>query len=276
MKWLLNMVIVCLSITATAQQLAVLETSGKTKTVFSCENATLYLTKSDENNKVLWKENYGKCDYTVKDALFWKGIGDDYIVYTLKDGVTDRMVEFDKNTGKPKTEYLLPEAKQPTKDQIAYLCRTARFYEKDDSENSIGFTYHKSLWEMAGAIPKVDPTEVGRAKVRKMWSRYKEIIRCEVGSGSRSEDLNIAKFAIDATNHRFASELVIAYKCDFNFVDKKDGMTLLDFMQERLDDQKRLTPPAEDLIRDYENLYRAIVRNGGKHAKDLTPEDLAR
>ncbi len=86
---------------------------------------------------------------------------------------------------------------------------------------------------------------------------------------SRSEDLNIAKYAIDATNHRFASELVIAYKCDFNFVDKKDGMTLLDFVQERIEDQKRLTPPAEVLIQDYENLYKAIVRNGGKHAKDL-------
>ena len=269
MKWLLNMLVICWSLSATAQQLAVLETSGKTKTVFSCENATLYLTKTDENNKVLWKENYGKCDYTVKEALFWKGIGDDYIVYTLKDGVTDRMIEFDKNTGKPKTEYLLPEAKQPTRDHIANLAYTTRHYEKDESENSIGYTYHKALWEMAGAIPKVDPTAVGRAKVRKMWNLYKEIIRPGVTGTARSEDLNIAKYAIDATNHRFASELVIAYKCDFNFVDKKDGRTLLDFMQDRLDEEKRLTPPAEDLIRDYENLYRAIVRNGGKHAKDL-------
>ncbi len=276
MKWLLNMLVICWSLSATAQQLAVLETSGKTKTVFSCENATLYLTKTDENNKVLWKENYGKCDYTVKEALFWKGIGDDYIVYTLKDGVTDRMVEFDKNTGKPKTEYLLPEAKQPTRDHIANLAYTTRHYEKDESENSIGYTYHKALWEMAGAIPKVDPTAVGRAKVRKMWNLYKEIIRPGVTGTARSEDLNIAKYAIDATNHRFASELVIAYKCDFNFVDKKDGMTLLDFVQSRIDEEKRLTPPAENKIRDYENLYRAIVRNGGKHAKDLTPEDLAR
>lgn len=269
MKWLLNMLVICWSLSATAQQLAVLETSGKTKTVFSCENATLYLTKSDENNKVLWKENFGKCDYTVKEALFWKGTGNDYIAYTLKDGVTDRMVEFEKKTGKPKTEYILPEAKRPTIAQIDNLALTARYYEKDESENSIGFTYHKSLWEMAGAIPKVDPTAVGRAKVRKMWNQYKEIIRPSVTGTSRSEDLNIAKFAIDSSNHRFASELVIVYKCDFNFVDKKDGMTLLDFVQKRIEREKELTPPAEDLIRDYENLCRAIVRNGGKHAKDL-------
>ncbi len=105
-------------------------------------------------------------------------------------------------------------------------------------------------------------------------NQYKEIIRPGVTGTARSEDLNIAKYAIDSTNHRFASELVIAYKCDFNFVDKKDGRTLLDFVQERIEDQKRLTPPAELLIRDYENLYKAIVRNGGKHAKDLTPEEL--
>lgn len=269
MKWLLSMIVICLSLSASAQQLAVLETSGNSKTVFSCENGTLYLMKTDENAKVIWKEDYGKCDYTVKEALFWKGIGNDYIAYTLKDGVTDRMVEFDKNTRKPKTEYLLPEPKRPTIAQIDNLALTARYYEKDESENSIGYTYHKSLWEMAGAIPKVDPTAIGRAKVRKMWNKYKEIIRPSVTGTSRSEDLNIAKFAIDATNHRFASELVIAYKCDFNFVDKKDGRTLLDFMQERINREKELTPPAEALIRDYENLYKAIVKNGGKHAKDL-------
>lgn len=182
MKWLLNMLVICWSLSATAQQLAVLETSGKTKTVFSCENATLYLTKTDENNKVLWKENYGKCDYTVKEALFWKGTGNDYIVYTLKDGVTDRMVEFDKNTGKPKAEYLLPEAKQPTKDQIAYLCRTARFYEKDDSENSIGYTYHKALWEMAEPFPKLTPQKWGEPKCGKCGVGIKKLLDVKSGA----------------------------------------------------------------------------------------------
>lgn len=163
----------------------------------------------------------------------------------------------------------IDECPAPTADQIANLCRTVRFYEKDEAADGIGYTYHRSLWSMACTVPKVDPTEVGREKVRRMWAKHKENIRCEVGGGSRSEDLNIAKFAIDSTNHRFASELVIAYKCDFNFVDKKDGMTLLDFVQSRIDEEKRLNPPAENKIRDYENLYRAIVRNGGKHAKDL-------
>lgn len=163
----------------------------------------------------------------------------------------------------------IDECPAPTQLQVDNLCLTVRYYEKDEAPDSIGYTYHRSLWNMACAKPKVDSTEVGREKVRKMWAKHKESIRCSVTGTSRSEDLNIAKFAIDSTNHRFTSELVIAYKCDFNFIDKKDGMTLLDFVQERIEDQKRLTPPAEILIRDYENLYRAIVRNGGKHAKDL-------
>jgi|GEM_PF-2888162 len=169
----------------------------------------------------------------------------------------------------------IDECPAPTADQVANLCRTVRFYERDEAPDSIGYTYHRSLWSMACAVPQVDSKEVGREKVRQMWNKHKKTIRCEVGGGSRSEDLNITKYAIDSGNHRFTSELVIAYKLDFNFIDKKDGMTLLDFVQDRIELEKRYTPPAENRIKDYENLYNAIVKNGGKHAKDLTPEELA-
>ena len=266
----LLLLLLFMSIGINGQELAVIENNDKSKIVLRCENGSLFLIQM-KNNEVVWKENYGNCDYTVKEAIFWK---ESYITYTLKDGVTDRMIEFDKNSGKMIKEYILPEPKEPTKEQISYLCLTARYYEKDESKNSIGYTYHKALWEMSGAIPKVDPTLVGRAKVRKMWNQYKKIIRADITGTSRSEDLNVAKFAFDSYNDRFVSELVIAYKCDFNFVDKKDKMTLLDHVQERIQDQKRLTPPADNLIRSYENLYKAIVRNGGKHAKDLTKEEL--
>lgn len=170
----------------------------------------------------------------------------------------------------------IDECPAPSEAQIAELCLNVRFSERDPAPDSLGYTYHRSLWNMACAKPKIDSAQVGREKVRAMWNKYKEDIRCPIGTNSPSEDLNITKFAIDSTNHRFTSELVISYKLDFNFIDKKDGKTLLDFVQKRIEDEKRYIPTSEIKLREYGNLYQAIVKNGGKHAKDLTPEELKR
>lgn len=116
--------------------------------------------------------------------------------------------------------------------------------------------------------------KVGRVKVRAYWDKYKKDIRCPETEQRASDDLNITKYAVDSVNIRFTRELAVVYKLDFNFVDEKDGLTLLDYIQKRLDYMKTLTPAPEIRIREYEAAYRAVVRAGGKHKKDLTPEEL--
>src|SRR5690606_22365732 len=130
-------------------------------------------------------------------------------------------------------------------------------------------------WRLACAIPKVDSTATGRAKVKAYWDKYKKDIRCPETGQRSSDDLNITKYAVDSVNVAFTHELAVAYKLDFNFVDEKDGLTLLDYIQKRLDYAKTLTPPPNIRIKEYEAVYDAVVRAGGKHAKDFTPEELA-
>lgn len=162
----------------------------------------------------------------------------------------------------------------PSDEKIATLCLSVRNPVEDLSADSIGFTYHKALWNLACATPRIDPAEVGRVKVRAYWDKYKKDIRCPETGQRASDDLNITKYAVDSVNSNFTRELAIVYKLDFNFVDAKDGLTLLDYIQKHLDYAKNLTPPPETIIRDYEAVYRAVVRAGGKHKKDLTPEEL--
>lgn len=165
----------------------------------------------------------------------------------------------------------IDECPAPTGEQISALCLHVSYPERDETTSTIAYNYHRSLWEMSCASPEEDSREVGREKVRKMWAKYKEKIRCPPIGSSLAEDLNITKFAIVRFNHRFTYELVVVYKLDFNFIDEKDGMTLLDFVQDMIEFQERQVPPAEELIQYYERIYNGIVKNGGKHAKDLSP-----
>lgn len=197
----------------------------------------------------------------------------------LEQEDADLMTEWLTKNDKPITylQQILDDIENcppPSPRKIATLCLTVRDPVKDSAPDSIGFTYHKALWNLACATPRIDPAEVGRVKVRTYWDKYKKDIRCPETGQRDSDDLNITKYAVDSVNSSFTRELAVVYKLDFNFVDEKDGLTLLDYIQKQLDYARTLTPPTESLINEYEAVYRAVVRAGGKHKKDLTPEEL--
>ncbi len=73
---------------------------------------------------------------------------------------------------------------------------------------------------------------------------------------------------MDTSGIRFARELAIAYKVDFNFVDEKDGLTVLDFVQKRIYQANRQVPKPEPLLIEYQAVYDAIVKAGGKHSEN--------
>lgn len=170
----------------------------------------------------------------------------------------------------------IDECPAPTPGSVAELCSALMTPEQDTSEMSIGYNYQNILWKLACAKPKIDSTQVGREKVRNYWNKYKKDIRCPGQGLSDTDNISVAKHAIDTSSVRFTRELAIAYKVDFNFVDEKDGMTVLDFVQKRIDQANRLVPKPEQTLIEYQAVYDAIVRVGGKHKKDLTPEELAR
>ena len=162
----------------------------------------------------------------------------------------------------------ITNAPAPTAASVSPLCSELMTPEQDNSASSVGMNYHRDLWELAGAKPKIDPTEVGRVKVQRYWNKYKKDIRCPATGRRDTDDLSVAKHAMDTSGIRFVRELAIAYKVDFNFIDEKDGLTVLDFVQKRIYMANRRTPKPEPLLIEYQAVYDAIVKVGGKHSEN--------
>lgn len=162
----------------------------------------------------------------------------------------------------------IANAPAPTPGSVSPLCSDLMTPQQDNSATSVGMNYHKDLWELAGAKPKIDPTEVGRVKVQRYWNKYKKDIRCPATGRRDTDDLSVAKHAMDTSGIRFVRELAIAYKVDFNFVDEKDGLTVLDFVQKRIYQANRLVPKPQETLIEYQAIYDAIVRAGGKHSEN--------
>lgn len=162
----------------------------------------------------------------------------------------------------------IDNAPAPTAASVSPLCSELMTPEQDTSETSIGYNYQNALWILAGAKPKIDPTEVGRVKVQRYWNKYKKDIRCPGQGLSDTDDLSVAKHAMDTSGIRFVRELAIAYKVDFNFIDEKDGLTVLDFVQKRIYQANRKVPKPDAIILECQAVYDAIVRAGGKHSEN--------
>lgn len=160
----------------------------------------------------------------------------------------------------------IDNAPAPTSDAVGGLCSSLMRPEQDNSASSVGMNYHRDLWELAGAKPKIDPTEVGRVKVQRYWNKYKKELRCPSTGTRDTDELSVAKHAMDTPGIRFVRELAIAYKVDFNFVDEKDGLTVLDFVQVRINMANRTIPKPEARLIEYQAVYDAIVKAGGKHS----------
>lgn len=162
----------------------------------------------------------------------------------------------------------IANAPAPTPALVSPLCSDLITPEQDVSKMSIGYNYKNALWILAGAKPKIDPTEVGRVKVQRYWNKYKKDIRCPATGRRDTDDLSVAKHAMDTSGIRFVRELAIAYKVDFNFVDEKDGLTVLDFVQKRINMANRRVPKPEPLLIEYQAVYDSVVKAGGKHSEN--------
>src|SRR5690606_8643541 len=162
----------------------------------------------------------------------------------------------------------IADAPAPTPASVSPLCSDLLTPQQEVSEMSIGYNYQNALWILAGAKPKIDPTEVGRVKVQRYWNKYKKELRCPSTGTRDTDDLSVAKHAMDTSGIRFVRELAIAYKVDFDFIDEKDGLTVLDFVQKRIYQANRQVPKPEPLLIEYQAVYDAIVRAGGKHSEN--------
>ena len=159
---------------------------------------------------------------------------------------------------------------EPTADQFAAVCSDNFYgYESKLSGTGLTYAYQEKLWKMSCAEPGVDNFETAIPKVQCMWNKYKEKFRCYNYPNSIATDRNITKFTMDMGFDAFLIEMSRKYKGDLNFIDPKDGKTILDFLKEQMELIRRTPPVNFEKADDYERTYNMIKKNGAKHSWEL-------
>lgn len=269
------------------------ETPTKTIDIFDSEQSVILTDKSDDEIIEMTLEEWELfCDimsYILDSEFRTYGKNLDVNKYVLSN--TNDLIQLNEEDALYYTNWLLKRGKDknylkqvlqeiagcppPTYESNGELWVAIGWPESDTSPTSVGMNYDKAFWNMACAKPKTDPTEVGRVKGRRYWNKYKKEIINPLGTSDTgglftdTDGRNITKYAIDrCLGNNFVRKLAIAYRADFNFVDEKDGMTVLDFLQQRIYMAKRLTPLPEESLKEFDAIYRDIVRAGGKHSEE--------
>lgn len=129
-----------------------------------------------------------------------------------------------------------------------------------DKTSPFTFSYERTFWEMAGAKPGVDSLSSAIPKVRRMWKRYALDFQCTTAG---LQDGNILRYAVEKHFLDFIDDIVTTYGLDINFVDPRDGQSLLDWVRgrEALHDSQRA-----EYAKTYETLRR---KYGAKLASEV-------
>ncbi|TDP00711.1 hypothetical protein [Flavobacterium sp. 245] len=159
---------------------------------------------------------------------------------------------------------------QITELDIALLCFNVEdMYEADEPEKGFTFAFEESLWKMSCAVPGVDTREEAIMKVQCMWNKYRERIRCYVHPTSIAVNKNITKFSLDINNTVFIYQAVRKYNLDMNFLDPADNKTFLDFVEEREEYFRTITPVDITKADEYQKIYQLLKTHGAKHCREL-------
>lgn len=159
---------------------------------------------------------------------------------------------------------------QLTELDIAELCfNIDEKYEADEPEKGFTFAFEESLWRMSCAVPGEDTKEEATLKIQCMWKKYREKIRCYVHPTSIAVDKNVTKLSLDINNTVFIYLLVRKYNLDMNFLDPSDNKTFLDFVSEREEYIRSMTPVDMTKADEYQKIYQLLKSNGAKHCWEL-------
>lgn len=135
---------------------------------------------------------------------------------------------------------------------------------KEDAKPTKKIKYRSQRLVLEGACVDVekDSDEVIAQKVSAMWKENQKMLYCN----SLTFDVqfgNVIKFAINYLDEPFL-ESVIAWKVDLNYVDEKDGRTVLDYVRYRYENAH---PDGLKPTMDY--YYKMLRKAGAKHRSEL-------
>ena len=156
---------------------------------------------------------------------------------------------------------------KPTEDMFLTVCNSINASKLATDEANFSYKYQEDLWEMSCAKVGKDTPEQAKQKIQIMWNTYRTEFKCPGGVTDSIRNGNVTKYAMDNQFSTFVVYIIKKYELDMNFIDPKDGKTLLDFVEEELATLRKAN--YTDKADDYQRVYDLLIKTGAKRAKDL-------
>lgn len=222
---------------------------------------------------------------------FYSVNGHLYSIIPYVNGLKEGEAKYYHNNGKLaaigqfKSEKALPESwKTYNKDGESLDCHCpppsklhistigSSLYQKEMASTpriGMAYGYQEYLWEISCVDVKNDSLEEAIKKVRSMWSIYRELIIAPPIPNSVATDKSILKFSVDVGFTTMFTELLRRYKVDVNFVDPKDGYTILDFIEDRIQHVRNSPPVDVEKLQEFEMYVQMLKERGVQHYYEI-------
>lgn len=170
-----------------------------------------------------------------------------------------------------------------TKDQNAKDCESPPFVlgfvqemaeamvtKEDAREGSkVNYLWQQLLWWMSGADYMKNTKIEAYEKVRCLWNKHKEKMRCYGYDMVSVKDPNLLKFACDLGFQWEVIDLIETYGLDVNFIDPADGKSFMDFIIKRIEEVNNAKPVDEGNLKGFMAVYEILKKNKAKTSVEI-------
>ena len=155
-------------------------------------------------------------------------------------------------------------AKKPTENDFRAICTDISLRTKAPVAESLVYEYYyeKRIWELSCASATVDDEKMAASKISKMWNKYKKEFKCDSLSFSLSNG-NILKYSLSQKMPELIETFSERYGLDINFIDPKDNMNVLDYIDSEIKKLQQL-PNSEASIKIYNEYRLRLIDVGAK------------
>lgn len=142
------------------------------------------------------------------------------------------------------------------------LCAVVSSQREESNISSNLYVYQTKILDFAGVKNGDNEKEI-REKVQLFWKKNQRRLICD------SPDFNvpngsIVKLAVARRFEDFIDDITETWKVDFNYLDKSDEKTVLDYVENEI--EKYRGTPIELILKRY---YKKLRDAGAKHKNEL-------
>lgn len=144
------------------------------------------------------------------------------------------------------------------------LCAMVSSMEEPWAKDSPYKYHYQDFFHEQAGFKSDDDLAARTAKIQSVVP-YLRKVTCRTSDFSRV-DRNVIKYAVHKNFDTFIYEIFSRYKIDVNMIDPGDGMTVLDYLSERLAVEEEIGSP---LVPTFKKYMKWMVDGGAKRRKDI-------